>query len=276
MSSQILKLGTFAIPKIGSGNLMGYNPYIQAVNFITTANITNPTEITAINYLVKELVDNNLMNKFNFIYPMIGGNATRHSYNLINPFLHQLTFNGGWTHNTNGATPNGINGWANTNCATSLLGTTNNVHLSYFSLIDSAPGFGLAIGASQGASALAFAVKFSFNNGSYAFFRNSYTNTPFVINAQDARAFHIMNTTNPTSRQLIRNGILLNENTVNDPYASPTVNLYIGALNENGNATNFENKTCALASGGQGLSSGEITIFNTIVQQYQTILGRNV
>jgi hypothetical protein len=54
------------------------------------------------------------------------------------------------------------------------------------------------------------------------------------------------------------------------------VNLYIGALNENGNAVSFENKTCALASGGQGLSSGEITIFNTIVQQYQTILGRNV
>lgn len=275
MSSQILKLGTFAIPKIGSSNLMGYNPYIQAVNFITTANITNPTEITAINYLVKELVDNNLMNKFNFIYPMVGGDATRHSYNLINPFSHQLTFNGGWTHNTNGATPNGTNAWGNTNCNAQILGNTNNVHLSYYSRTNSAPAFAISMGVNIGGLALALRIKEALDGRAYAFFANSFTNQPF-LNSVTGTTLFMANTTSPTSRQLIRNGIVLNQNTVNEVYIAPNGNIYIGAYNINGTASLFDDKQCAFASGGQGLTSGDITIFNNIVQGYQTILGRNV
>jgi len=274
MSSKILKFGTSSVGKVGS-NVIGFDPYFQASRFITVANITNPTQQDAINYLVKELVDNNLIGKFNFIYPMVGGDATRHSYNLINTSAYQLTFNGGWTHTTTGATPNGTNAWANTNCNAQVLGTTNDVHLSYYSRTDTAPAFAISMGCIIGGNGLSLRIKEALDNRAYAFFKNSFTNQPF-LNSVTGTTLFIANTTSPTSRQIIRNGIVLNENTVSEAYLSPNGNIYIGANNNNGTASNFDNKQCAFASGGKGLTSGEITTFNNIVQQFQTILGRNV
>jgi len=276
IGTKVLTFGGSKVGTVGENKLMGWDIYFQAKNFISVANITDPTQITAINYLVKELVDNNLIGKFNFIYPMVGGDATKHSYNLIDTGLYRLTFNGGWTHSANGATPNGANAWGNTNCNAQILGNTNNVHLSYYSRTDTAPGYAISMGVNIGGlPTLALRIKEAIDGRAYAFFANSVTNQPF-FNSVTGTTLFMANTTSPTSRQLIRNGIVLNQNTVNEVYSAPNGNIYIGAYNLNGTAAAFDNKQCAFASGGQRLTSGEITIFNNIVQQYQTKLGRNV
>ena len=50
------------------------------------------------------------------LYPFVGGTATSHKFNLKDPrdldAAFRLQFNGGWTHNSNGVTPNGTNGYA--------------------------------------------------------------------------------------------------------------------------------------------------------------------
>jgi hypothetical protein len=52
------------------------------------------------------------------IYLAIGGTAATHKINYTNPVdsdaAHRLSFFGGWTHDQNGMTPNGINAYANT------------------------------------------------------------------------------------------------------------------------------------------------------------------
>jgi hypothetical protein len=276
MSSQILKLGTFAIPKIGSSNLMGYNPYFYANNFFRDANITDPTQMEAISYLVKELVDNNLIGKFNFIYPMVGGDATKHSYNLIDTGLYRLTFNGGWTHSANGALPNGTNAWANTGFIPSLITGTNNAHFSYYSRTNSQVTNELLMGCNNFGAAPAFYLRIRDNtNLSQAYFSSTVVNQASATET-DSRGLFMGNMQNATLRQLFKNKTVSNQNTNSETFVKNSANVYLASYNNNNTPLTFTNKECAFASIGNGMSNVEQALFYDIVQEYQTILGRNV
>jgi len=82
----------------------------DAQAFVTSANIVDQVEATAINNLVIGLKADSLWTKMQAIYPFVGGTATTHKFNLKNPLdtdaAFRLVFNGGWTHSSTGATPN--------------------------------------------------------------------------------------------------------------------------------------------------------------------------
>ena len=87
------------------------DPDAQA--FITAAAITDPTQQSAINTLVVDLKGYNIWTKMKALYPFVGGTASTHKWNLKDPrdldAAFRMVFNGGWTHNSNGITGNGIN-----------------------------------------------------------------------------------------------------------------------------------------------------------------------
>ena len=94
-------------------------PYdADAQAFLTAASITDPTISGAINTLVVQMKADNIWTKMKAIYPLVGGSATTHKWNLKNPTdsdpAFRLTFNGGITHDANGITSNGVNGYAET------------------------------------------------------------------------------------------------------------------------------------------------------------------
>jgi hypothetical protein len=109
----------------------------DAQAFITAAGITDNTQKTAINTLVLSLKANNIWQKFKAIYPFVGGTATTHKFNLINPAdtnaAYRLTFTGGWTHSSTGALPNGTNAYANTYLDTQNDLSLNSGHFSFYS-----------------------------------------------------------------------------------------------------------------------------------------------
>jgi hypothetical protein len=88
----------------------------DAFAFIETAGITDTTQQAAINTLVLGLKSNNLWTKMVTVYPFIGGTATSHRVNLMNPTFaasgYPLTFFGGVTHASTGVTFNGSTGYA--------------------------------------------------------------------------------------------------------------------------------------------------------------------
>ena len=61
---------------------MGASVDTDALSFITAASITDATQKTAINTLVKDLKIANIWTKMKAIYPFVGGNAIAHAYNL--------------------------------------------------------------------------------------------------------------------------------------------------------------------------------------------------
>jgi hypothetical protein len=100
----------------GGGGGGGYDPDAQA--FFTASGLTGATNLNAINQLVLDLKGYGIWTKMKAIYPMVGGTAALHKWNLKDPqdldAAFRLVFNGGWTHSATGALPNGTNGWADT------------------------------------------------------------------------------------------------------------------------------------------------------------------
>jgi len=99
------------------------------------------TEKDAVNQWVVDSKAAGIWTKFKAIYPMVGGTATSHKFNLKNPLdtnaAFRLSFIGGGTHSSNGYQPNGINAYANTFCTTANM-ALNSAHHSFYSRTDQA------------------------------------------------------------------------------------------------------------------------------------------
>lgn len=274
IENKILTFGTNKVGTIG-GKLMGWDTYYQAKAFISVANITDPTQITAINYLVKELVDNDLMSKFRFIYPMIGGDATKHRYNLVDTGAFPLTFVGGWTHGANGALPNGVNAYATTGFAPSTI-AENNVHFSYYSRTNSQITNEVLMGGSSPGFPILYLRIRDNGNQTLACVGNTESNQPVAFGTLDSRGLFTGNFQSDTLRQVFKNKTLLNQTTVNVAVVKPSLPMFLGSYNNNNVPLTFTNKECAFATVGNSFTNVEQELFYDIVQEFQTILGRNV
>jgi len=110
------------------------DPDAQA--FITAAAITDPTQQAAINQLVVDLKGYSIWTKMKALYPIIGGTAATHKFNLKNPLdtdaAFRLVFSGGWTHNSQGITTNGINARADSKLFPNVSLTTTSGSLGFY------------------------------------------------------------------------------------------------------------------------------------------------
>jgi hypothetical protein len=111
-----------------------FDPDAQA--FITAAAITDNTQKDAINTLVLDLKGYSIWTKMKAIYPFVGGTASTHKWNLKDPrdldVAFRMVFGGGWTHNSNGITGNGVNTTGNTKLVTSANLTTTSGAIGFY------------------------------------------------------------------------------------------------------------------------------------------------
>jgi len=243
--------------------------------FINTADIQDQIQATAVNYLVTDLKSNNLWTKMKAVYPMVGGNATSNSYNLKNSSQFQITWNGGITHSSSGALFNGTNGYGNTNLVPSSALTLNNTHISFYSrttnIKNGARDFAVYENGDNPTIALGT------NTGVYMSDHYNYNNriSGSIANAQ---GFFLATRTSSTVHKLFRNGTQLSTtNTTTNTNNLPAQALYIGVENGGSVASvGWSDKQVAFASIGDGLTDTDASNLYTIIQNYQTILNRQV
>jgi hypothetical protein len=264
------------------------NPYVfgaafdpDAQAFITAAGITDNTQKSAINTLVVDMKGYGIWTKMKAIYPFVGGTATTHKFNLKNPAdtnaAFRLVFNGGWTHSSTGATPNGVNAFANTflipNTSLSLL----NTHLSFYSRTAAIGNNHRDIGAYMGGfSVPSFGI--GTNTGVLISDHYWYTTNRMSRSIPNAQGLMLTSRINDTTHKAYRNGIQLGatDTVSNSTNTMPNAGLFIGAVNSDSGATSFSNKQYACASIGDGLTDTEAANFYTAVQTFNTTLGRQV
>lgn len=102
--------GTYISSVSGGGG--GYAP--ETIAFLSQASITDPTIGNAVNDLVLDMQSAGIWNKMIAVYPIVGGNASAHKTNLIDPNTYTAIFSGGWVHSSTGMLGNGINTFADT------------------------------------------------------------------------------------------------------------------------------------------------------------------
>jgi hypothetical protein len=248
----------------------------DATSFITAASITSTTQITAIQNLVFDLKENNIWNKMQAIYPIVGGNATSHTYNLKDPrnldAAFRLSFTTGWTHSDSGATPNGTSAYADTFYTPSTSATQNSHHLSYYSRTNS-NNTEVEFGSQQG-----------FNSRSFIEIRtigvtymqcNGPSDKVIQFNDTNSLGFYVVNRTASSLANGWKNGV--KSATTTETSLTPNArNYWLGALNNNLTPQFFSTKQCAFASIGSGLTDSEVATYYTIVEAYQTTLGRQI
>ena len=247
----------------------------DAQAFITAAGITNTTQQNAINTLVIALKGYSIWTKFKAIYPIVGGTASQHKFNLKDPrdldAAFRLTFATGWTHSANGMLPNGAT-FADTKLipSTAIFGSNQNIHLSYYSRSNTAGGYEFGNSLSVAGNSFGLISKYS-NNNIYAFF-GAFNN----IAVPTGLGFAMANS-NSAGVKAIKNGVVVRTGAVASVnLASFTRSTYLGADNRIGVAAEFSTKQCSFASIGEGLTDTEAANFYTAVQAFNTTLGRSI
>ena len=253
----------------------------DATAFITAAGITDPTQQGAINTLVLNLKSYGIWTKMKAIYPMVGGTANSHKYNLKDPrdlnAAYRLSFLGGWTHSsTGGAKPNGTTGYADTFLTQVAAGGYSDIHLSYYSRTDNMPsGFRVEMGRGSGL------VANSYTNAYLRLSSGSSTNGG-NIGSRAATATstnsigHVINTATAASSKGYKNGALFATQTATQLGTAQALNIYIGSQGNHVAATEFSDRECAFSTIGGSLTDAEAANLYTAIQTFQTTLGRQV
>tara|TARA_R110000868_G_scaffold254424_2_gene511016 strand:+ start:206 stop:1069 length:864 start_codon:yes stop_codon:yes gene_type:complete len=260
----------------------------DAVAFLSAAGITDPTIESAVNTLVVDMKAANIWTKMKAVYPFVGGTASTHKWNLINPLdtdaAFRLVFNGGLTHSANGVLPNGTNGYAKTFLSTgiSVFPRTTGISMGYYSRTTGSHASGGNVMGSFNSSASSSRMLIRYIGApNTSVFSHNYNDgiNPNARYTSDATGsgFYIGNR-KASDSELYINGSLVASNTDgNTTLNPPTETAYLFAYNnKNINATTFTNKECALAHISDALTTTLPAEWTSIVQNFQTILGRQI
>jgi hypothetical protein len=244
--------------------------------FITNAAITEPVQQNAVNNLVLSLKSYGVWSKMKAIYPIVGGTAAQHKFNLKNPLdtdaAFRLVFNGGWIHSSNGALPNGTNAWANTWFKSGTNFTSkDNAHYSFYSRTDLAAST-VEIGAN--ADAVQQVLHTRHADGKAYFLLNSGTFPSAAV--ANSLGFYQANRIVLNTVSGWKNGSKLNEVASTSAVNNLTY-FSISAYNTPVNLPSlYSSKQVAFSSFGDGLTDTESANYYTAVQAFQTTLSRNV
>jgi hypothetical protein len=252
----------------------GFDPdaqtYIDAV-IAAGGTLSSPDQDT-VNTLFVDLKTAGLYSKMTAMYPVVGATGPAHALNAVNPVnsdaAFRLNFIGTWVHDSGGMTNNSTGG-ANTYMLNSVDLTQGDRHFSFYSTVDTE-----ATGYDWGGGAGSENVLICSYNGStfYTGFAEflTYSNT-------DSRGFYIANLKSGTQRNIL-NGVSVASQASGDT----SINRYISLMCDNRagvpgfNTDEPSPNTCAFASVGDGFTQTEWEDLSTIVQTFQTSLGRQV
>ena len=248
---------------------------IRTNSFLTASAISDATIRGGLNTFDIGLISNSLDTKMKAVYPFVGGTASTHKFNFMNAAdtnaAFRLSFIGTWTHSSTGALPNGTNGYADTflNANTSL---TTPSHLSYYTRTNGNTGADqIDIGTTNFWLSLWYKA-----SGLDAILARNQT-VSVLLNGgavTDSRGFGLT-TKIGTTAKLFKNATQVASATDTGTTFSNTT-IYIGAANFSNTANLYTNRECSFSSIGDGLTDTDATSLYTLVQAFQTTLGRQV
>lgn len=256
-----------AIQWFNSSNviLVGGND-ADAQAFIDAAGITSSTQQDAVNTLVVGLKADSLWTKMIAIYPIVGGSATTHKYNLKDPrdldAAYRITFAGAVTHDSNGITGDGSTGYGNS----FYTDTANDFSAGSYISNTTWTGNGLW--------------------GATTFPRQTQQYAPNGFSFQSGVENYAGGTSSAGFNQISRSGgagtnIIIRQNGVTASHVATDAGVSSGVQNIlrrnwTGAPSDYVNANLRFMFFGTGLTTTDQENLETLVDAYQTSLSRNV
>jgi len=239
------------------------------------------TQKTAINDLVLDFKANGTWSGYRAIYPMIGGTASAHKWNLKDPrdldAAFRITFYGTWTHNSLGAKGDGTSAYGDTHFVDgdnwTDAGTYINCTIGYYSNLDIAgdSGSNTEIGADTSDNSKEFILQINDGGGMYGRVyntssisgRGTSTNTKWAVaNALNGNSY------------LFENGSPQGAVTTQGTNSFLPETIYLNSSRSATSSAIMSVRRCAFAIIGNGFTNTEISNDYTVIQAYQTALSR--
>lgn len=243
----------------------------EAAAFISAAGITSTTQIQAVDRLVKDLKIQGIWGKLLAAYPFIGGSASSHRINLIDPrdldAAFRLSFVGSWTHSANGVQGDGATAYANTFL---IPGTHLSVNSAHHGLYLRQPGLASRV-AYGSAGATQFSLYPNFG-GSYYARINDASNGLFSATSIPNWWLNVRGSASGIDvySRASRTSFSQNSGT------SSTFPVFLSAMNSSGTPGNFSSDVYSFFTIGQALTEPESIAYYNLVQAFQTSLGRQI
>jgi hypothetical protein len=239
-----------------------------------------PTISGATRTFFQQIMSNNLWNKLYAMYPYVGGVAAAHAVDARASY--NLTFNGGFTHNSLGAKGNGTNGYANGGMNGNSVFGTNPASLGVYCSLQGTNNriydMGLEAAGTELNDMLTLAAKRASGVGNNTLFdHGDFPNGRASTTSQtSASGMTIGSSTGTTRRDVYRNGTSVANQTNTQALQVASKDFIIFAMNSNIGVQYYSDNTQAFAFMGSGMTASEVSTFTTIINNYQTSLGRNV
>lgn len=218
--------------------------------------------------------------KFKAVYPFVGGTASAHKWNLINPVDtdggFRGVFTGGVTHNSTGITGNGSTGYMDTKLVPATDLSVNDAHFGIcFSGVGSTAFNGRhGCDSSSGANNMLIAAVLS--GSSYYRMWGTAGDGQIVVSNSDVTDFFLVTRRGASDMEAYKGGVSEGTNSGSTTVGGLPVgrSAYIGAFNEDGTANYFSDLPISFVTIGTGLTDGEVSTLNAAVAAYNTALSR--
>lgn len=265
----------------------------NSTSFFTATGITDATIKLAINQLVYRLKYYGLWAKIKACYPIVGGSATTHMYNLKDPQntngAFRLNFSGGWTHSGNGMESNGTSAYADTyvNVSSSITAYATSHHLAIYSRTSNPTNNAWVMGVGNTSTGnplwgLAFRPTPYGDISNIILYDAGNATSPTVTgrgvaSITDRTGFVVASTTSSTNHNLYHRNHRVINNTQTTTGSATNANMYIGAINASpAGSVFYQGMQFAFVSIGDGLTDDECVNMRKIVDAFQTTLGRAI
>lgn len=261
----------------GGGGDVDADAYIAAV--ITAGGTLSAGDEAAIQTLYTDLKSNSLYTKLQLFYPMMGGIAASTAINGNLNTNFDITWNGSLTFNSNGVTGTGTNGdYGNTNFTPSIDGGGNDFSYGIYTTAGNFDQEKYMFGA-LGNGFLDIPRGDSVNQvGIYGW--SASQRQAMTFTRGDGQYTGTFDTTSGEKTLYFNADVVGYPSTTSTPgggFGRANQDVFLFTLNLNGSpyTNNYWDGSCRFFYYGDYLTQSEVETINTVIQTFQTSLGRN-
>jgi hypothetical protein len=256
------------------------NAYLSAVVAAGGTGVTSTVSAATVT-LFTSLVSNGLYDKIITMYPYIGGVAASCLIEGKLQTAYNMTYNGGWTFNASGATPNGTSGWATNNMFANTGVTLNdNSMWTYVGTNPAVTAYQAEIGTNDYSATNKLLIMVGGTNtagdtGTY--FDNCNSTSRIIIPSATiptALGFFGNNRTSSTVFNVWNKGVKLSTKTATNTSTLPSDKFQFPV--DGATLVQYSSRRHQFDIIGKGFNDTEAVALSTIINTFQTSLGRNV
>lgn len=215
------------------------------------------------------------------VYPFIGGTAFSHKFNFLNPSQYQITWNGGWVHDSNGILGNGVDTYGDTGFNPTGILSINSSSQGVYVNLDNSTGTQIEMGVgsfNSGGASINFWQIYTRTGGLYFGGDNQGNNTTFnatLSNLSNGLGMSTVSRISSNNTTSYRNTRPVVTGTA-APLGYSNGNVWIGAANQTDGIIYraFSRKRIAFAHANEGILVDKMKVFQHDIYVWQRSMGR--